>query len=491
MKKKLTKLLVLLLVTALVGSLSVSMITAGDEPTVIYDGNTKKLGFKDSLFSEGEKPDLFPDLKNLMPGDQVTQDVVIGCKNLGRGERVRISLRAENPTEGYNDLLETFGHWVKLAVKKGETEITGDLSQGVLLGTLRNLERVTVLVELSVDKEAGNELQNLVGGIDWVFTADHVPYDDDDEDDDFEVDPDDPNSGGGGGGVVPGGPDDDDDLDVDPDDPNSGGGGGGVVPGKPGDPNDPNQPGSGFVPELNTGGDHLSYIIGYPDSTVRPTGIITRAEVATIFYRLLTDESRAYYWTQENNFSDVSAGDWFNNAVSTMAAAGIVNGYPDGTFRPQEPVSRAEFAAIATRFTEAGRDGVSQQYFKQYFKDVNEGDWFVIAVELAYELGWAQGYDGYYRPEDDMTRAEVMTMVNRIMERDVKIGGLLDDMVRWPDNTPDMWYYEAVQEATNSHSYIRTTEKVPNLNFCYEMWQHLLPNPDWAALERSWSEVGR
>ena len=122
---------------------------------------------------------------------------------------------------------------------------------------------------------------------------------------------------------------------------------------------------------------------------------------------------------------------------------------------------------------------------------MNEGDWFAIAVELAYELGWAQGYDGYYRPEDDMTRAEVMTMVNRIMERDVKIGGLLDDMVRWPDNTPDMWYYEAVQEATNSHSYIRTTEKVPNLNFCYEMWQHLLPNPDWAALERSWSEVGR
>lgn len=463
---KLKRILPLVMVLALAcGLLGYAAMATGTEPAVIFNGSTGKLEFRNALpFGGGEKPDLFPELKNLMPGDHVAQDVVIGCKNMGK-DGVCITLRAENPTEGYTRLVEDFGHWVKLKVKSGETEITGNLAQGLILGILVDEEQKTVTVELSVDKLAGNELKNIVAGIDWVFTAETMPgYNDDDEDDDYEVDPDDPNSGGGGGGVVPG---------------------------KPGDPNDPNQPGSGFVPELNTGGDHLSYIIGYPDSTVRPTGIITRAEVATIFYRLLTDESRAYYWTQENNFSDVSADDWFNNAVSTMAAAGIVNGYPDGTFRPQEPVSRAEFAAIATRFTEAGRDGVSQQYFKQYFKDVNEGDWFAIAVELAYELGWAQGYDGYYRPEDDMTRAEVMTMVNRIMERDVKIGGLLDDMVRWPDNTPDMWYYEAVQEATNSHSYIRTTEKVPNLNFCYEMWQHLLPNPDWAALERSWSEVGR
>ena len=245
----------------------------------------------------------------------------------------------------------------------------------------------------------------------------------------------------------------------------------------------------GPTPELDKGGDHLSYIIGYPDGTVQPMGTITRAEVATIFFRLLTDESRAYYWSQENNFSDVAVTDWFNNAVSTMAAAGIVNGYPDGTFRPQDPVSRAEFAAIATRFTEEGRDGVSQKYFKQYFKDVNKDDWFAAAVELAYELGWAQGYEGSYRPEDDMTRAEVMTMVNRIMEREVEADDMLDDMIFWPDNLPEAWYYEAVQEATNSHTYKRTNKKVPNLDFYYEEWKKLIENPDWAALERSWSDA--
>jgi len=235
--------------------------------------------------------------------------------------------------------------------------------------------------------------------------------------------------------------------------------------------------------------DHYSYVIGYPDGTVRPTGTITRAEVATIFFRLLTDESRAHYWAQENNFFDVEATDWFNNAVSTMAAAGIVNGYPDGSFRPQDPVSRAEFAAIATRFTEEGRDGVSQKYFKHYFKDVNQGDWYAAAVELAYELGWAQGYEGNYRPEDDMTRAEVMTMVNRIMEREVEVHNMLENMVIWPDNRPEDWYYEAVQEATNSHTYDRTGKKVPNLSFYYEEWKKLLENPDWAALERAWSDA--
>lgn len=116
-------------------------------------------------------------------------------------------------------------------------------------------------------------------------------------------------------------------------------------------------------------------------------------------------------------------------------------------------------------------------------------DWFAAAVELAYELGWAQGYEGSYRPEDDMTRAEVMTMVNRIMEREVEADDMLDDMIFWPDNLPEAWYYEAVQEATNSHTYKRTNKKVPNLDFYYEEWKKLIENPDWAALERSWSDA--
>lgn len=244
-----------------------------------------------------------------------------------------------------------------------------------------------------------------------------------------------------------------------------------------------------MAPELEKNGDHLSYIIGMPDGTVKPMDTITRAEVATIFFRLLTDESRDYYWSQTNSFSDVDADQWYNNAISTMAAAGILSGYPNGSFGPNNPVTRAEFAAIATRFTEKGRDGVSQGYFKQYFKDVDQTDWYAAAVELAYELSWAQGYEGNYRPEDKMSRAEVMTMVNRILERDVKEEGMLTGMIVWPDNTPDMWYYEAVQEATNSHTYNRTAEQVPNLTFYYENWLELVENPDWAALERSWSEA--
>lgn len=228
------------------------------------------------------------------------------------------------------------------------------------------------------------------------------------------------------------------------------------------------------APELQKSGDHMAYVVGYPDGTVRPTNNITRAEVATIFYRLLTEESQNYYRAQSNNFSDVNEGDWFNEAVSTMAAAGIVNGYPDGTFRPNNPVSRAEFAAIATRLTEKGRDGVSQVQFKAYFGDVHQNDWYAAAVELAYELGWAQGYEGNYRPGDNMSRAEVMTMINRILEREVKEEGMLEGMVTWSDNTADMWYYEAVQEATNSHTYNRTEEQVPKMTFHYETWLELV-----------------
>ena len=241
------------------------------------------------------------------------------------------------------------------------------------------------------------------------------------------------------------------------------------------------------TPSLNKD-EHFSYIIGYPDGTVRPQGTVTRAEVATIFFRLLTDKSRDFYWSQENNFSDVSETDWFNNAVSTMSNAGILNGYPDGTFRPNQPVTRAEFAAIATRFHEEGRDGVSQQYFKKYFKDVDQDDWFAAAVNLAYELGWAAGYNGEYRPEDNMTRAEAVTMINRIMERAVRRGDMQDDMIWWPDCRPGDWFFEAIQEATNSHEYFRTKDKVEKPVFYYEKWIDLVDNPDWAAMERAWSE---
>jgi len=125
---------------------------------------------------------------------------------------------------------------------------------------------------------------------------------------------------------------------------------------------------------------------------------------------------------------------------------------------------------------------------KEYFDDVDPDDWFAAAVNLAYELGWAEGYNGLYRPQDNMTRAEAVTMINRVTERAVRRGDMQDDMIWWPDCRPGDWFFEAIQEATNSHEFFRTKDKVENRKFYYEKWIDLVEDPDWAALERAWSE---
>ena len=238
-----------------------------------------------------------------------------------------------------------------------------------------------------------------------------------------------------------------------------------------------------YKPSLNKE-DHVAYIIGYQDDTVRPQNNITRAEVATIFFRLLTDDSRAYYWSQTNDFSDVKADAWYNNAVSTMANAGVITGYPDGTFRPDAPITRAEFAAIAARFSDVDYAGECS------FSDVPASFWGADEIALAEYLGWITGYeDNTFRPNQYITRAEAMTLINRVLERAVEEPHMLPDMVKWIDNLPTAWYYEAVQEATNTHTYTRLRKTVPNQTFCYEDWIEILENPDWAALERTWSEA--
>ena len=237
------------------------------------------------------------------------------------------------------------------------------------------------------------------------------------------------------------------------------------------------------LPTLNTE-DHVAYIIGYADDTVRPENNITRAEVATIFFRLLTDSSREFYWTQKNDYSDVNRGDWFNNAVSTLSNAGIITGYPDGTFRPNAPITRAEFAAIAARFSDVAYSG------KNTFSDVPDTHWAARCITLAEHLGWVAGYpDGTFRPNKAITRAEAMTLINRVLERAVDEKHMLPNMVTWIDNEPGTWYYEAVQEATNSHEYTRLTSVVSKLDFFYENWTKILPVPDWAALEKTWSDA--
>ena len=232
-------------------------------------------------------------------------------------------------------------------------------------------------------------------------------------------------------------------------------------------------------PELNTE-DHYAYIVGYEDGSVQPEGDITRAEVATIFFRLLTDESRNEFWSQTNDYTDVPADAWYNNAVSTLSNAGIIDGYEDGTFKPDGNITRAEFATIAVRFFEATYDG------GDLFSDI-AGHWAQDYINEAANAGIVDGYpDGTFQPQQLITRAEAMTMVNRTIDRHPDADHLLEDMITWPDNLETAWYYEQVQEATNSHAYTMNTDDEQNL---YEIWTELLPNRDWSELEKAWSDA--
>ena len=232
-------------------------------------------------------------------------------------------------------------------------------------------------------------------------------------------------------------------------------------------------------PTLNTQ-DHDAYLLGYEDGTVRPEGSITRAEVATIFFRLLTDESRDKFWSQTNDYTDVPADAWYNNAVSTLSNAGILDGYEDGTFRPDGNITRAEFATITARFLEASYDGGNR------FPDI-DGHWAAEYINEAANAGIVDGYpDGTFQPQQFITRAEAVTMVNRTVDRHPDADHLLDNMVTWPDNPESAWYYAQIQEATNAHAYTMHTDQE---DAPYEIWTELLPNRDWSALEQAWSDA--
>ena len=224
--------------------------------------------------------------------------------------------------------------------------------------------------------------------------------------------------------------------------------------------------------------DHYSYLIGYADGTVRPNGKITRAEVATIFFRLLDDDTRAKYWSSENNFSDVSADKWYNNAVSTLSNMGVIGGYADGTFRPDAPISRAEFAKIAVSFTQ---NNGSATY--NYFTDVKPTDWFAPYVTAAKDAGLIEGYsDGSFKPESKITRAEACAIVNRTLGRKPSKAHMkISDRIDWPDVQTTDWFYEAIMEATNSHT-CTMGDRV-------ETWTGKLPQRDWATLETGWANA--
>ena len=229
------------------------------------------------------------------------------------------------------------------------------------------------------------------------------------------------------------------------------------------------------VPTGLNGDDHFAYIVGYPNGNVEPNGNITRAEVATIFFRLLTEEVRTANSTQSNSLSDVTRGQWFNHAVSTLSSMGIVKGHNDGTFAPNAPITRAEFAAIAARFDDKNTDMSSK------FTDI-ASHWAKNEIGIAANKGWINGYpDDTFRPNQYITRAEAMTLVNRVLNRlPENSSDLLDSMIKWPDNSDaSAWYYLAVQEATNSHAYSDKSKDDK-----YEKWTTIRETRDWTELEK-------
>ena len=225
------------------------------------------------------------------------------------------------------------------------------------------------------------------------------------------------------------------------------------------------------VPDKLNGDDHYAYVIGYSDGNVRPNANVSRAETATIFFRLLKSDIRDGNLTADNDFSDVSNGQWHNKAISTMAKLGVVKGRRADSFDPNASITRAEFAAICARFSTRTVENSGS------FSDIS-GHWAENEIERAAAFGWISGYpDGTFHPDARITRAEAMTMINRVLCRMPQSeSDLLDSMVTWPDNKPSDWHYLAVQEATNSHNFDRQGE-------VGESWTKLTSAPDWTRYQ--------
>lgn len=223
------------------------------------------------------------------------------------------------------------------------------------------------------------------------------------------------------------------------------------------------------IPEMLNGEDHYAYLLGYEDGTVRPNGSISRAEVATVLFRLLKDDVRMQNLTKDNAYSDVSDTAWYAAAVSTLSKMGVISGYPDGTFRPNAPITRAEFAAMIARFDETAKSADTP------FTDIS-GHWAENAISKAYGNGWVEGSSKtVFCPESNLTRAETATLLNRVLHRlPEKESDLLANQVVWPDNPETFWGYLAIQEATNSHEYERKADGV------HETQTAKRENRDWS-----------
>lgn len=428
----------ILAVSMLLGAAAYSVAAQGRTPTVVFNAATREFSLENAAQytdAGGTRTfyDLFTDFKNAMPGDTLTQTIAVRVENAGAGT-VKLMLWAEDANEDYGKLtaegsVESAAYPATLLTNIGGTAYSGTLTgtgsaDGVYLGAYTgSSSEKEIAVSLQIPVEAGNELQGLTAELGWVFTAEIIPY-----------------TGGG-------------DIEI------------------------PEEP----VPKaaLNTT-DHYAYLIGRKDGKIHPEAEITRGEIAAIFFRMLTDESRDQYWSTSNSYTDIAPNLWCNNPISTLSRAGVLQGYSDGTFRPNASITRAEFAAIAVRFFQVAYDGPDQ------FSDILNS-WAEDDINRAAAAGLIQGYeDGTFRPQSDITRAEAVTIVNRVLGRSPDKDHLLAGMITWPDNVdPSAWYYVDIQEATNSHQFDLEEDSDGNP---YEVWNSLLPVRDWAAFEKEWAD---
>lgn len=410
-------------VIALIASGTLAVLAVNNQADVIfqYNGENSTFRFKDSVIDQDINDSTYNvsvfRIENAMPGDEPYERTLkVGVSGInGKNVTVNMWMRIENKEGDWSNLAQflTVQREGSAITDKVLTETGSDNDNRIFLGQFTSDAAKQIDIKFEMPITAGNEVMNKSARIDWVFIADYTVN------------------------------------------------------------TPPPEPGTDVTPQLERG-DHFAYIIGAPDGLVRPEASITRAEVATILFRCFTDESRAYYWSTENPFSDVEKSDWYNNAISTLTKAGVIKGNPDGTFHPQSPITRAEYATMLSRYYAIeNSDGVS-------FSDI-EGHWAEEAIISGAVHGYINGDpDGRFRPDEPITRAEAMALTNRVLGRKPVNNHLLDDMIKWPDNADtNKWYYADVQEATNSHNHEMYED--------HEEWTKLVPHKDWVALEKEWS----
>lgn len=422
--KKFTMIVALVLVVALAAGLGIWATGEEKLPTVTYydgnDGNNARFAFTNT--GKGSATDLFANFSNCMPGDSLTQTICVKADSANGAQGAKVYLRAEidgdtSAKEGtaikYDDVLSHIHMTVSQDGKVLATNKNASLFDQ--LDAADGLKSDVLVAEVfpkadPVKLDVTVEIDPAMGNA-FQEAAAHIKFVFSAEDNELPPPP----------------------LELDK---------------------------------------HDAYICGYPDRTVKPERQITRAEVATIFYRLLQDEARENVWSRTNSYSDVASGVWYNSAVSTLTNAGILTGYEDGTFRPDAPITRAELATIAARFYHA------PEVTGDAFSDIS-GSWAREYINRAAARGLIDGYeDGTFRPNQNITRGEAMKIINKVIFRTPDKEHFLPDMIKWPDNSnTDVWYYTDVQEATNNHDYERVNNTSP------ETWTKITQARDWKALE--------